>query len=277
MREFIKKRPALAFLVFIVVWTWIFMAAIIALVPIDPVEGPGAMHVALVFLVASPSVFGVLFARMVDGKQGVRALFARAVRWQVKPIWYAVSLLLIPVVYGVSYFVQGWLGGPTGPIDVVDKLAFALPIALIACLMEEFGWRGFALPKLLERHSALTAALIVGMGWALWHAPINYLALSKFRTGAIPILIALALGPILQTVIMTWIHNNANASMLLMLLTHFSITSSAIVFMVPSSTAGTELRSNLVSAALFGLVVVGIVAAVGTTRLVRAERSRRDV
>ena len=89
MREFIKKRPALTFLVFIVVWTWIFMAVFITLVPIDPAEGPGIAHVALVFFVASPSVFGILFARLIDGKEGVRELFRRAGRWQVKPVWYA--------------------------------------------------------------------------------------------------------------------------------------------------------------------------------------------
>ena len=88
MREFIKKHPALSFLIFIVVWTWVFMAAIIALVPIDPVEGPGIAHVALVFFVASPSVFGILFARLLDGKKGVKELFRRAGRWRVHPKWY---------------------------------------------------------------------------------------------------------------------------------------------------------------------------------------------
>ena len=186
MEQFIKRRPALTFPVLIVVWTWIFMAAFIALVPVDPEQGPTVAHVALVFLVANPSVFAILFTQMVGGKQGVRVLFARAVRWRVKPIWYVASLLLIPAVYSLSYLIQGWLGTPTGPIDVVGKLTFVLPIALTACLMEEFGWRGFALPKLLERHSSLTAALIVGVGWALWHAPINYFALSKLGTGPSP-------------------------------------------------------------------------------------------
>jgi len=273
MRKFIKKRPALSFLVFIVVWTWIFMAAIIALVPIDPAEGPGIVHVALVFFVASPSVFGILFARLIDGKQGVKELFRRAGRWRVHPKWYAAALLVVPAVYGLTYMIQGWLGGTLAPIDIMDKFAFALPIALLACVMEEFGWRGFALPKLLERHSALSAALIVGVGWALWHAPINYLAVQGFGTGVIPLLLVLAVAPIAETVIMTWIHNNAKASMLLMLLTHFAITSSAIVFMIPSSTAVTELRSTLVSAALFVLTAVFVVVAAGAKRLVRAGRN----
>jgi len=68
MKELVRRHPVLGFSVFIVVWTWVFMSAITALVPIDPVEGPQFVHVALVFFVASPSVFAFVFTRMIDGK-----------------------------------------------------------------------------------------------------------------------------------------------------------------------------------------------------------------
>ena len=37
---------------------------------------------------------------------------------------------------------------------------------------EEIGWRGFALPTLERRHSALSAAIIVSGIWAAWHLPL---------------------------------------------------------------------------------------------------------
>jgi len=273
MRELVKRCPVLSFALFLVVWTWIFVAVIIALVPIDPVEGPQFVHVALVFFVASPSVFGFLFARVVDGKAGVRALLARAGRWRVKPIWYLVSLLFIPAVIGVSVLIRGALGESLGGLDLLANLAFAVPIALLAAVMEEFGWRGFMLPRLLKRHGALKAALIVGIVWALWHAPINYLGLSKYGAQAVPILLVLAILPIAQTIVMVWIHNSARQSMLMMVLTHFGITGGFIVFALPTTTAAAELRGTLITAGALTLAAIGVVLAFGAKRLTRSERS----
>ncbi|MBC3795615.1 CPBP family intramembrane glutamic endopeptidase [Acetobacterium tundrae] len=43
---------------------------------------------------------------------------------------------------------------------------------IITTLGEEIGWRGYLLPKLMERFSARTSILISGAIWGLWHAPI---------------------------------------------------------------------------------------------------------
>lgn len=274
MMDAIKRRPVLSFSLFIVVWTWILMAVIIAIVPVDPVAGPQFVHVALVFFVASPSVFGFVFTRIVDGKTGVRDLLSRAVHWRVHPIWYVVSLLFIPAVIGVSVLIRGWLGTDLSQLDIVGQLAFALPIALLAGVMEEFGWRGFMLPRLLRQGSALRAALIVGVVWALWHAPINYMGLSKYGWDAVPILLVLAILPIAQTIPMVWIHNSAKSSMLMMVLTHISITGGFIIFALPNATAAAELKGNVITAGTLALAAIAVVAAVGAQRLTRtAERA----
>jgi len=259
----------------IVLWTWIVLALIIALNPIDPVQGPQFVHVALVFFVASPTVFGFVFARLADGKEGVRELLRRACRWRVSPIWYAASLLLIPALLGLGVLLRAWLGTSLESLDLIGNLLFAVPIAMLAAVMEEFGWRGFLLPKLLERTTALRAALLVGSVWALWHAPINYLGLAKYGVQAIPIMLVLLLMPIVQTVIMVWIHSNGKQSMLLMVLTHFSITAGFIVFAIPAETAGAELESNLVNVGVMLLAALVIVLATGARTMVRSRKLGR--
>ena len=273
MKQLIKRYPALSFLAIIGVWNWIYMAAFIALVPIDPEQGPTIAHVALVFLFASPSVFGILRTWALDGRAGLKELLARARRWRVAPLWYAAVLLVIPAVYVPSYVTQGLLGGPLAPIKVGEKLAMAIPIALVASLMEEFGWRGFALPRLQRRHSALVSTLIVGLGWALWHAPINYLVVVNYEAQAVPMMILLVLDVLPISLIMTWVHNNARESMLMMILCHFGITSSAIVFALSNATPKEEVRNALIFTGIRLLVALAIIVATGPERLVREARS----
>ena len=43
---------------------------------------------------------------------------------------------------------------------------------LIPCFGEEWGWRGYLLPKIARRMGFLPAVLLTGLIWGLWHAPI---------------------------------------------------------------------------------------------------------
>jgi membrane protease YdiL (CAAX protease family) len=40
---------------------------------------------------------------------------------------------------------------------------------------EETGWRGFAWPRLRQRHTLTGAALLLAVPWALWHLPTFWL------------------------------------------------------------------------------------------------------
>jgi membrane protease YdiL (CAAX protease family) len=97
--------------------------------------------------------------RIVDGRQGVRSLLARAGRWRVNPVWYTTALLLVPAVSGVGTLIRGLLGADLAELDLLGDLLFAVPVSLLAAVMEEFGWRGFLLPGKTP---------IAGGAWALW-------------------------------------------------------------------------------------------------------------
>jgi len=57
-------------------------------------------------------------------------------------------------------------------VQLVQGVLLAPFINLIPCLGEELGWRGYLLPKLLERFSPRAAVLITGAIWGIWHAPM---------------------------------------------------------------------------------------------------------
>lgn len=52
-------------------------------------------------------------------------------------------------------------------------LVIAPAINAVTCFGEEWGWRGYLLPHLLERFSIIPTLLISGIIWGLWHAPIT--------------------------------------------------------------------------------------------------------
>jgi len=87
---------------------------------------------------------------------------------------------------------------------------------------EEVGWRGFALPRLQAKSSALTASILLTFFWALWHWPLffyrpNYLAMGF--TGILGWLFSLFTGSIL----LTWLYNSSKASILMCAVFHATI------------------------------------------------------
>jgi membrane protease YdiL (CAAX protease family) len=76
---------------------------------------------------------------------------------------------------------------------------------------EETGWRGFALPRMLTRFSPLTAALLLGLIWGVWHTPAFFVS-GLVQSGYNYTLFVAASA--LDTILMTWIYVNANRNYL---------------------------------------------------------------
>jgi membrane protease YdiL (CAAX protease family) len=93
---------------------------------------------------------------------------------------------------------------------------------------EEFGWRGFAMPRLQARHSALVSSLIVGVFWAIWHIPLfltQGTIQSRWRAevGLIPSILAYSAFVIVWAVQYAWVFNNAKGSVLLAAVQHGAV------------------------------------------------------
>jgi membrane protease YdiL (CAAX protease family) len=110
------------------------------------------------------------------GWPAVRDLARRCVRAAVPLRWWAVALTFPMGYQAVAFAVHGLLAGGVGevrPFAIADYWSSAgLALFLTGPLGEEAGWRGFLLPRVLERHSPLGASLLVGLIWAVWHVPV---------------------------------------------------------------------------------------------------------
>ncbi len=109
---------------------------------------------------------------------------------------FLIYAFFIPfVVLILSYFIATkinsgyFLGLPDGKeLKPINSLFFILMMAALqtitVSLGEELGWRGYLLPKLLNLTSnKLSAYLITGMVWAIWHFPVIFIAKSYNTEG----------------------------------------------------------------------------------------------
>lgn len=74
---------------------------------------------------------------------------------------------------------------------------------------EEFGWRGFALPRLQRRHYALSSSLILFPIWVLWHWPV--LVDANANSGVISHLAGFSTF-LVGSIFLTWLFNSSRGS-----------------------------------------------------------------
>lgn len=167
------------------------------------------------------AAFFITFIR--EGKKGVLKLLKRGFSFNFNKIWLIPSLLLMPSIIGLSYFIAILSGEKLSvplifsqPLIVVP--AFFYIFFLGGPLAEEFGWRGYALGKLQIKYNAFTSSLILGIIWGLWHLPLFFMEDQEIYKN-IPF-IGFMVGTILFSIIFTWIYNNTNSSIIPVLLLH---------------------------------------------------------
>lgn len=204
--------------------TWGLGAGVIFFRPqFEAVVGPlGPLITSWPYYVAvcAPTISAVLVSAVFGGPEGVKNLFRGLLR-AVRIPWLLASLLTIPAGYIVWGLMEGLIfgHGVSASVDV-HAILVGVPLMLFTTAQvfidpgpwgEETGWRGFALPRLLTRFSPLTAALVLGVIWSVWHTPA-FLASGLSQSG-------LNFGWFLVggtslTIFMTWIFVNANRNYL---------------------------------------------------------------
>lgn len=155
--------------------------------------GPMDTHSVTFFAaVYAPSVTAIVLTAVRGGLAGLRALGAAVIRIRVRWYWIVLSLAGYPLLWLIVALVQSVISGKGIATVPLDHWYAALPLLLLSgdvlrdpgALGEELGWRGYALPRLLEVMSARRAALVLGVIWAVWHLPaffLSGLAQSKFN------------------------------------------------------------------------------------------------
>ena len=294
-----SRRPILVYymLALGISWTaWIPFGASQAL----PLKIP---HEAAMFAQYGPSLAAIIVTGAESGKDGIRKLLRQLLRWRVGVQWYVFVLLVTPVVllgviglhvllganapdFGnlkvwwvrfserqrefspsiglLSFFADFTAKGPWHTLLVFAALAITN-----GGLSEEFGWRGYALPRFQTRQSALAASINVGLLWAFWHTgPGFWRVLFTSGIGAFAMLAPYLVTTLALSILFTWVYNNTQ-SLLLPVLFHASYNSTVTIVSLVWASPGK--LSLLVAETVLGLWVVAllVVKVYGPARLSR--------
>jgi uncharacterized protein len=191
---------------------------------LEPIFGEmGYTNPLFILIVYSPGLAGVFLVWRHYGVQGLARYFRRLTFWRMPGAWWALLLLGLPAIYCVGAVLSGTISDPF-PFNPWYGLLPALGIALMIGPMEEFGWRGVALPLLQRRFAPLWSSLILGAVWGVWHLPAFFAEGTPQGSWSIaPFMI----GVVALSVILTPMFNAAQGSLLIPILFHWQLNNPA--------------------------------------------------
>lgn len=178
----------------------------------------------------TPAIAALYLVWRHDGAAAMRDLLARSFDWHRIPHWgwAAGAALFMPAALFISWAAMT-LAGAALPEPHLPLLV--LPIFLVmffaAALGEEIGWQGYAFDRMTARRNTLTAALLIGAVWTLWHL-IPYI-----QTGRGAVWIAWHCGvTMLLRIVTVWFYVNGRRSVFIAALFH--AMSNVAFFMFPN-------------------------------------------
>jgi membrane protease YdiL (CAAX protease family) len=274
LMSLIRRYPLVSFFVLAYALAWIIESPLVFLRDTFPAGDPPGLF--LVILASNvPSLLAIVLTAIVLGRGALRKLLGRLLIWRVNPLWY-LGVVLGPVaLVGGVVALNTLLGRPALSLGIPSLLGLVIMLAIFifpgSALGEEIGWRGYALPRLQTRMSALSASLLLAPIWALWHLPL-WLTGAPGRT---PLIYAgFVVSAFGLSVLLTWVYNSIRGSLLMVVLLHATIN-------LPITLLYDALGSRVTVPVLlyFGLTVVAAIVVVivaGPAHLSRTHRKQEE-
>lgn len=211
-----------------------------------------------------PTAAALALVLTTHGGAGLRRWLRRLRRWRLHWSWYAGPLVAPPFILAAGVLAHRAFGGRTGTSEHDPAMWWMIPVVFAVVLVvggpigEEFGWRGYALPRLQRLMGPVPASLLLGLVWGLWHLP------RMLDPAAVQHLVPwwIFLGQVLVTsVFYTWLLNST-ASVVPVLALHASFNTSAGLLPVIPATAGSSAPAVI----SLGIATIGATALIIHTR-----------
>ncbi len=227
-RQNSRKTSVIAFIV-----AWLPATLLITM---DQVQNEGRSASLLTVAVSAVAALMPAFvvASAFSTVPSIRRHLASLVKPKGSPGYYLLGLLLFAAMWSLGIPNSRALGlqvtqrefpAAAASIGLVGAVALDFFYNLLPNgLSEEPGWCGFALPRLQARHSPLFASFVLWVFWAIWHAPAYFGGFAA-QSPADTLVEWVLMLPV--TIIFTWFYNRAKGSLLVTVLLHPAMNTTA--------------------------------------------------
>src|SRR5918997_634334 len=265
LRGLVARHPATAFLVMAFGFGWMSLVPILLSengFGVLPIELPLTVVQTLATLLGL-ALPAFLVTAATGGKEGVRDLLSRLLRWRVGVRWYLIAIFGLPVAMLLAAI--PFLG--VAPLEALaQKLGLLFTVFLPGVILpfvhtnlwEELGWAGFLQSTLQERRGPLLASVMVAPVFVLFHLPAYFVAgwivdehtpLSQLPNVLVEYVGVVAVFAIFFRILAIWLYNVTGRSVLLVGLFHSSF----------NMVSGQELMPELVPGLDSGLLTMAAV------------------
>ena len=211
MKSFVERHQIIVFITFTFALSWF----------------PWYAGIAPEVMAMGPSLAAFILVTIISGKSGLLDLLRPFGRVRAHPGLWGIALFGPAVLYLIGLGVHLLVGGEPPPFTMIREELNLIPLYLVMVVLmpwngpvgEEFGWRGYVLPRMQSKYGPLTASLVIGSIWGIWHlpsffAPLGVLGALVSALG-LGFIVPYTLGTIANTVFITWLYNKSKASALI--------------------------------------------------------------
>jgi CAAX protease family protein len=256
-------RHVIGFVVLAYGFAWAIWAALLGpTIKVALQQGRTPEHFAATAAVTlgmyAPALAAVLM-RLFISKEGLRRALGPLPSLKIGLAAVLLPLALVLILIAIVAMIN--IGEPTPGKPMGSLLAIltfvGIPIGTLLAFGEEFGWRGYLLPKLLPL-GEVKAALIVGLIWGPWHLPVLIVGLNYPRQPILAVLAVFLLSATLLSFLHTRFYVASGCSLIAVALLHGSLNTFSDRLTDPEHLSGNPLIVSAGGVIASALLAIGI-------------------
>lgn len=143
-------------------------------------------------------------------------------RWRTGgPLWILIALVTPFVLHLIATLIEVALGGSPARWFYPPGAPEQWTALVVFSVAEEFGWRGYAYPRLARWQGPVNAAVMVGAVWGLWHLGMMFVPDRPAPTAGLMLTTMATLA--LTSVVMAWSFERGGRSMAVAIAFHVGL------------------------------------------------------